>query len=70
MGASDEYCRTYFQRDGGFCSYIVCGQCKKHRMDQTPMPDWAMCSIEFGHQLSSLRSQVLLLFALTPSCSD
>jgi len=73
MGASDVYCRTYFQRDGGFCSSVARGLCKKHRMEQTPLPDGAMCSIEFGHQVSSLRSQVFLLliiFAFPPAQTD
>ena len=64
MGASDVYCRTYFQRDGGFCSSVARGLCKKHRMEQTPLPAGTVCSIEFGHQVSSLRSQVLLLLLI------
>lgn len=58
MGANEDYCRQYFQSDGGFCELVVCGQCKKHRMKVAPLPDGLMCSEEFGQLVAYMRSQV------------
>ena len=58
MGASEDYCRQYFQLDGGICERVLRGQCKKHRYDRTPLPDGILCSEEFGQQAAFLRSQV------------
>jgi hypothetical protein len=58
LGASGEYCLSYFQSGGGICERIIGKQCVKHRSCAPPLPEGVMCSVEYGQAAGLLRQQV------------
>ncbi len=58
MGATEEYCREYFQGAGGVCELVVGNRCKRHRICPAPLPKGMMCTVEFGQRALELRRQV------------
>jgi len=55
MGATREYCLSYFRRSGGTCARVVSGQCVRHSCTQAPLPEGLMCSQVFGNVVQVLR---------------
>lgn len=60
MGATDEYCREFFQTGGGVCELVVGNRCKRHCACRASLPAGKMCAIEFGQRALELRRQVRL----------
>lgn len=58
LGATDAYCREFFQTGGGVCELVVGRRCKRHRACRACLPPGKMCSIEFGQRALELRKQV------------
>jgi hypothetical protein len=63
LGATPEYCLAYFQSGGGVCERVIGRQCVRHRTCAPPLPDGAMCSVEYGQAAGLLRQQVLAVEA-------
>lgn len=58
LGASQGYCRTYFQSGAGVCEE-ACGQeCLNHQLCIPPLPADLMCATEFGTRVRSLQVQI------------
>jgi hypothetical protein len=55
LGASDQYCSTYYESQVGSCMCMG-GTCKKHTPNAPTLPPGLMCAREYGLRLSHIQT--------------
>lgn len=55
LGATDEYCQTYYESQVG-CCMLMGGACRKHTPVAPQLPTGLMCAREYGVRLSNIQT--------------
>ena len=55
MGATPEYCATFYMQQAGVCEKFQCGGCVKHSAGQMLLPPGVVCRDEVGAHIARIK---------------
>lgn len=58
MGATSEFCDTYYTKQAGICQDVRLGKCYKHIHSPPPLPPGLMCEAQYCSMAKDLEAQI------------
>ena len=55
MGATPEYCATFYKQQAGVCEKFQCGGCVKHSAGQMLLPPGVVCRDEVAAHIARIK---------------